>query len=360
MYYRLANKVGIFIDECFETKFGAMGMDVLAEKITADQFSLCISILSIHYTDKIDHQNCNEDGEYYYSRDRFIDPGLGVCIEKKSEMSFSIRANQECPEWFMCMLEIVLLKAKVTFVHCAAIEKNGKTLFLPARGGVGKTATVVKMIREHGWRLLCDDLLLLDGENCDVYSYHKKFVIYGYHKNLFPELFSERRSPIKSKTVNHAFGKMIPMVKKVLRTVPGLLAFARENNPMQMRVYPKEIFTPDQLAYHTEGISETIWLERTTATDITLKNCSVEEIASRCAAVTMSELTYGSMNLNNCLFTMCGSGMLQYSEIYTRIYQIVLDCVQGTAPRILGIPQDVPVEKVYQMVYETTTINGEF
>ena len=359
MYYRLANKVGIFLDESYEEKYGAMGMDVLAETITADQFSLCVSTLSIHYTNKSNHQDCNEEGEYYYSGARFVDPRLGVCIEKKSESRYSIHANQECLEWFMCMLEIVLLKAKMTFVHCAAIEKNGKTLFLPARGGVGKTATVAKMIREHGWHLLCDDLLLLDGEDCGVYSYHKKFVIYGYHKNLFPELFSERKSPIKNKAINHVLGKMIPTAKKVLRKVPGLLAVARENNPMQMRVYPKDIFEPEQLAYHTEGISETIWLERTAAADVTLKNCSAEEIASRCAAVTMSELTYGSMNLNSCLFTMCGSGMLDYSEIYAQIYQIILDCVCGTSPKVLGIPRDVPVEEVYERVYETTSIKGE-
>ena len=350
MYYRLAGKVGIHFEQAFEDKYGAQMMDVLAEAVTEKEFSQCTSSLSVYTIDKLETEGYLSDGDNYYDARTFIDPKLGVVIRKEAENAFSIGANQDCPEWFMCMLEIVLLKSGITFAHCAALEKDGQALFLPARGGVGKTATVVKMIREHGWKLLCDDLLLLDGESACAYGYHKMFVIYGYHQNLFPELFAERRSPVKNDALNHAMTKMIPTAKKVLRLVPGLLAYAREHNPQQMRVYPRDIFRPEQLSFKADKIRKTMWLERTAGDTVSIQNCTEEEIASRCAAITMSELTYGSMNLNDCLFTMCGSGMLDYNEIYNRIYQIVLKCVHDTNPSVLGVPQRVPVDNVYESV----------
>ena len=140
MYYRLAGKVGIHFENAFEDKYGAQMMDVLAEAISEKEFSLCTSTLSVYTIEKIETEGYLSDGDNYYDSKTFIDPKLGVVIRKEAENAFSIGANQDCPEWFMCMLEIVLLKSGITFAHCAALEKDGQALFLPAAGATATDA----------------------------------------------------------------------------------------------------------------------------------------------------------------------------------------------------------------------------
>lgn len=356
MYFKLAEKIGIYFEDRFIEKFDAQMMDVLAQPSDAEEFKNCAATLSVGCIDKIDTEGCMPDGDNFYSNNKFIDTKLGVVIEKLSDTSFSLKSNQDCPEWFMCMLEITMLSADMTFAHCAAMEKDGKALFMPARGGVGKTATVVKMVQEHGWRLMGDDLVVLDKASGVMYAYPKMFVIYGYHKDLFPQLFEKGKGPVKNDAISHMMTKMIPTAKKVLRLVPGALAYARAHNPQQIRVYPKDIFKPEELAVKAESIEKTVWLERVATADVVYAECAPENIASRCAAITLSELTYGAMNLNDCLFTMCGSGMLNFEKIYNNIYEIVLSCIKGADTHVLSIPQSIHIDNVSDVVFENVGI----
>lgn len=352
MYYILANKVGVFFDQAYQNKFGAVGMEVLAKKSSKEEFQKAVSRISVFYSKTLQTDGCMNDGDYYYNDSRYVDAKLGVQIDRDGDCGFVLRANQDCPEWFMCMLEMTMLKAGVTFAHCAALEKDGKAVFMPARGGVGKTATVVKMVQDHGWRLLGDDMILLDMTTRSVFPFQKKFVIYGYHKDLFPQLFKKGKGPVKNNVISHMMTRIIPATKKMLRHVPALLAYAREHNPQQIRVYPKDIFRPEELSSGADRILRTIWLERIATGEVKYVSCEAEEIASRCAAITMSELTYGAMNLNDCLFTMCGSGMLCFEKIYNRIFEIVKICVEGTDPHILSIPKSVNINHVSDVVFE--------
>lgn len=356
MYYMLAEKVGIFFDKAYQKQFGTVGMDVLAKPSSKEEFQNAASCISVIYTKEFHTDGCMNDGDIYYSADRFADLKLGVQIDRDGDRGFILHANQDCPEWFMCMLEVTMLRAGVTFAHCAALEKDGEALFMPARGGVGKTATVVRMVQNHGWRLLGDDLVLLDRDTGSVFPFLKKFVIYGYHKDLFPQLFEKGKGPVRNDALSHMMTRMIPAAKSVLRHVPGLLAFAREHNPQQIRVYPRDIFRSDELSAGAGKIRRTVWLERTATGDVRFASCDADAIASRCAAITLSELTYGSMNLNDCLFTMCGSGMLSFDEIYNRIYDIVRTCVEGSDLHILSIPKGVGINRVSDVVFEKVSM----
>lgn len=356
MYYMIARKIGIFFDSAYQNKFGTVGMDVLAQPSSRTEFQNAASCISVFYTKEFLTDGCMKDGDIYYSGNRFVDLKLGVQIDRDGDRGFILRANQDCPEWFMCMLEVTMLRAGVTFAHCAALEKDGEALFMPARGGVGKTATVVRMVQNHGWKLLGDDLVLLDRDTRSVFPFLKKFVIYGYHKDLFPRFFEKGKGPVRNNGLSHIMTRMIPAAKKVLRHVPGLLAYAREHNPQQIRVYPKDIFRPEELSSCAGTIRRTVWLERTAAGDVRFVPCDAGTIASRCAAVTLSELTYGSMNLNDCLFTMCGSGMIRFDEIYNRIYDIVKTCVESSDLYILSIPKSVDINHVSDVVFEKVSV----
>ncbi len=352
MYYLLANKVGIFFHKEYLKRFEDAGMNVIAKPSSPKEFKNAEASIAVFYSKDLDTDGCMNDGTCYYSAVRFIDTELGVQIDKKGDKCFEIRSGQDCTEWFMCMLEIALLKADMTFAHCAALEKNGEALFMPARGGVGKTATVVKMVQNHGWRLLGDDLILLNGRDGSVQPYLKQFVIYGYHRDLFPQLFRKGHGPVQNKAVSGMMSRMIPAAKRVLRMTPGLMAYIRKHNPQHIRVYPKDIFRQEMLSEGAVKIRKTVWLERSAADDTVYVVQSADQIASRCASVTLSELTYGKMNLNHGLLTMCGTGLLRYDEIYPRISDIVRSCIEESDLNLLSIPAKVDINLVSDIVFK--------
>ena len=346
MYYSIGKKVGVFIDSQYEDKWGNFKLNDVAEIITNECYEQTNVKLSIYYEKNPMTKNTDEAAMKFY------DANLSVAIIKNSDTDFSIFASYECPEWFNVMLEVMMLKAGLTFVHAAALEKNGSSVLLPARGGVGKTATAMKLIKQHGWRLLGDDLVILNEAPNLIIGYHRPFVIYGYHKNIFPEFFSEGKGPVKNSFVSDIMTTTIPMMKKILRTVPAVLSFARTHNPHSKRVRPADLFSENQLANCAEHINKTIWIDRTSTDSVSFSACSFEEISARCAAVTLTELTAGGTNLNNSLIEMCNSGMLNYKEIYNRIFDIIASVISNADTYVLSIPKHIPIEDVADIVYE--------
>jgi|MucameStandDraft_1065616.scaffolds.fasta_scaffold17505_2 hypothetical protein len=354
MYYSLGNKFCIYFDSVFEKKFGCMDFDVIAKKTNKKFYELASSKLYVSYKKEQMTNGLINSGQYYYNDCTFVDSKLGVTIKKKANIEFAVFASQECPEWITLMCEVMMLTAGLTWVHAAGLEKDGKALFLPARGGVGKTATVVNMVRMHGWRLLGDDLLILDESNESILPFLKRFVIYGYHHDLFPEQF-KKNGPVKNQALMHMMTKMIPIAKRILRYIPGALSYVRKHNPQQVRVLPRDIFKSNQLSTGANNITHTIWLERIEAGKLEYIKCSQSQIASRCAAVTISEMTYGEMNLNLPFLIMCECGMLDYDSFYKKIYNILMKCI-GNECYILNIPKNIEVNELAEIVYRHSDI----
>ena len=353
-YFILGNSIGIAIRPGFEKKWGNMDLIDTARLSTESEFHKMSYKLTVGYLKEFDYNECMNSGEIWYNENKFIDKELGVCVTKINDSEFMIGANRACPEWFFVMCEMMLLKSGCTWIHGAALEKNDGAILMPARGGVGKTATVVNMVRKHGWRLLGDDLEILDSNNNSVHPFLKHFYIYGYHKNLFPELFENNREkkPISNQYISKMVSKMIPTVKGVLKKYPTLLETARKLNPQSIKVSPKKIFDKEQLSDGAKYIEKVIWLERVKKRDINYFECTPENVASRAAAITLTELTYGKMNMNLHLWAMCCSEILNYNEIYPKIYEIILNCIKDAKTGILEIPEEVSVDELSEIVYQ--------
>lgn len=89
------------------------------------------------------------------------------------------------------LIQFALVERGISLIHAAAIaDPDGNVTLLPGPGGVGKTAVLGAMVRDHGWKLLGDDIVGLsrDGE---CYAFPRSFVLKPYHESVYPELFTE-------------------------------------------------------------------------------------------------------------------------------------------------------------------------
>lgn len=351
-YYSVFNLVGISVSDTYPWCETLFIKDIALEGETSYNHTTAKIHIVFERELRKDHARFIGDGAYI-GDNLYIDEAYGVRLEKNSDHELTLYVSQECNEWLVIALELMLLADNKTMIHAAAVEKDGEVLLMPSWGGVGKTATVCRFVRDHGWRLLGDDLVIIgDGM---VHPFLKPFVIYPYHRTLFPELFqSGENHTVKNLTISKMMSKAIPGVKRALRPFPRVLAYLRKHNPQSMRVPPQRIFTSDQLSSGGKPV-RTVWLERSTKETVVYSKLSPRELASKAATVSSVELFAEKLGA---VYHMCGCGLLQYDDVIARMHAVILNTCETTSCSLLEIPEPIPVSEVGGIIYEQLAEKG--
>lgn len=351
MYYLFNEIIGINIAHDYQFRETLINTN-LYKPTGKNVFDNAPLKLNVEFTPAI-ADDCREVARGFFCKENiFVDQEYGVRIERISDDSFVIKSQQQCSEWLIILTELLMLMKNYTFIHAAALEKGGECVLIPSWGGVGKTATVVKLIEDYGWKLLGDDLVILDGNNGSVKCHLKNFVIYGYHKNLFPQIFATGKKPMTSGHLSNTLSMAIPIIKKCLRPIPGLLTFARKFNPQSIRVNPKEIFKEEQISNGATLVRQVVWLERTVGSTVERHECSTQSIASRTAAVSLSELF---SDRARCVYYLCACGVIDFNEVFERVFRIITTCIKNSDLSMLFIPKELNINNVGDVVAKTLT-----
>ncbi|MDH5217608.1 MAG: HprK-related kinase A [Gammaproteobacteria bacterium] len=92
-------------------------------------------------------------------------------------------------------------------LHAAVVEKNGKALVLPAPPGSGKSTLSASLVA-HGWRLLSDELTIIDPDTLLAVPFPRPVSLKNYSIDVisvrFPDMYIGRKSYDTTKgTVAH-------------------------------------------------------------------------------------------------------------------------------------------------------------
>ncbi|WHY33855.1 hypothetical protein QNH44_23070 [Cytobacillus firmus] len=339
------NLVGIAVDDSYpwiDTLFISTGVASLKE----EDYEKCSAHIFIKKTNNLNISDCRDiGGEIFISHHTIVDTRYGVRIDRNDSRNITLTVTQECNEWLTICLQLLLLELDCTLIHAAALEKDGDVILLPSWGGVGKTATVIKMISEGGWKLLGDDLVILNGSQVEPFL--KPFVIYPYHQSLFPDIFRQHKGKVVTNlTISKLMSKAIPFAKKIMRPIPRLLAFARKYNPQSMRVSPMRIFKKEELS---KGgvLKKVIWLERTVGENTDYYQENIERIVSKTASVSIMELLGDRIT---CVFSLYGAGVFDYHKTNHKMYELILKAYKKLNCYELDIPTSVPIHEVGSVV----------
>ncbi len=352
MKYVVADRVGVDLDDAYPWDRSLLATSGIAGNSTGS-FEECHSRVVVRYTKNIAKSECREVADRIYTgSSAFISDEYGIRLTFPDSNTVVMETRQECDEWFMILLQAMLLRSGLSMIHAAAVCKEDTALLMPSWGGVGKTACVTRLIKEHGWKLLGDDIVLISAD-AEVMGLPKHFVIYPYHRPLFPELFSQGKGPISPKSTNDLLTKVGRVVKPALRMAPGLLALARRHNPQSRRVSPFDIFGKSNIGTHATA-KRAVWLERAIGEVAEPMNrMSPEKMASMSASVTLMEVAGPRLPA---MCALLGSGLLDCDDFFGKTYQIHKQAYDkiGDLHR-LTVPADVPVEQVPDWVITHVT-----
>lgn len=266
-----------------------------------------------------------------------IDLKYGIEVSAQGDTIY-LKTKFRFIEWLIYCIQLSLLKIDATLIHGAAVSKNGQAILFPSWGGVGKTAILNVFVKKHGYKVLGDDLFILNKEGI-VLPFPKAMVLYPYHRNLFPEIFrgSAVMVPI---ALNKLVSKLVPKVKKLLSPFPRLMNYVRNRNPQVKWVLPFEVFGEDSICKEST-VTKAFWLERSfTESKLELEN---KNIYSQIIGSTINEFDQRVIFSVNVLM---GLKLLSYESYLGKWYEVLTEGLSKSGVGQIDISKNVAIEDI--------------
>ncbi|HEY9514844.1 MAG TPA: hypothetical protein VIQ74_04115 [Gemmatimonadaceae bacterium] len=173
---------------------------------------------------------------------------------------------------FDYLTHITQLSLGQSYIHASSLERDGQGTALVAWGGIGKTSAALKLITEHGFRFLSDDLGLVDDAGT-IWRTPKRLQVYAYN------LAGEER-----------LRSMLLSGRSVLDRASWAWHLGRHGpKRARRRVSAEELFGSASVAC-SAPLARAYCLERGDARDFEATRISTEEMCRRAAEVVMHEI----------------------------------------------------------------------
>jgi len=256
------------------------------------------------------------------------------------------------------LMQLLWNESGNTFIHAAAVANpDGEVILLPGAGGVGKTSLVGYLVRNHGYKLLGDDLVLIDHDsNC--FAFPRPFIIKEYHREDYPEVFKKlnsnqafsRNGVFQSSRWNRKAKSMIRFIidnapfvgvtKSILKGV-GLMEqitpFIRREPilPFVAAVPIEEILGAD--AVKTVGsIHKVFFLERSSSPDFSIKSIDHSSIVNRVFSIIHHEWT----EVMRQFFTLGAVELEDTADYFKKTRGIIEHALSGQECLLVSIPNN--------------------
>ncbi len=162
---------------------------------------------------------------------RFIKPQINFYCDDYSPF-LPLPASQAFPllEWGMnwCIAQHA---HHYLLLHSAVLEKNGKSVILPAQSGSGKS-TLCALLALNGWRLLSDEMALIDLQNCQLHALARPISLKNesidvIHKQACETIFGEVVDDTNKGTISHLKPSTFSVQQVEKTTAPFAIIFPK-------------------------------------------------------------------------------------------------------------------------------------
>lgn len=266
---------------------------------------------------------------------------------------YHLKIGQFNLDWLIWCLQLLSLKSSSSFCHSAAVERNGNAILFPSWGGVGKTTITSGLIKKEGLDLLGDDLNIIS-KNGSVVGFPKEMVIYPYHSEVFPEVFSSGEGPPLPNFLTDSLSKVYSKVRPVLRNLPQFYYHARKINPQSTKIPPSEVFNENSTTESAE-VDSVVWLNRVTGLNKPELKKSDKDMSSKILGSTAAEFDPHCLELSN---VAMGLGIIDSELVYSQWYNVISEFLSSAEIYELCLPSSMTGSKTVDATIDLLSAEG--
>ncbi len=356
-YYNLHNLLGISVSENV-SKTIIKSIDFQIEYFSVEASDLPTSGYSIEIEsyDKFNPKEAHDASIFHSLRGikerLFIDEGTQFVLEIKPR-GYKIYAGSSF--LINIFIQLLFVREGYTLIHAAAVADNkGRCLLFPGPGGVGKTAIIGNLVKNHNYKVLGDDLVLLK-KSGECYSFPRSFVLKDYHKSTYPNLFSQMEfasnlNKVTSRLIqifirNMPFLGLTKYILKKLNFFNTTVAHIPTEKSHVGTVSVKKIFG-DQSVIDRAQLEKIIFLERYNGLDFNYTDLKHDSLINRMFSI----INHEWVNSMRRIFSLGAMEIISLPEYYTNLNKIIEEGAKNNEAKILQIPKNASAEELCSFI----------
>lgn len=239
-------------------------------------------------------------------------------------------------------LQLLLVPQGVSLVHAAAVEKDGHSLLLPAFGGAGKTLATGLLVRDHGYKFLGDDIVMLTAQG-SVLPFPRPLFFYNHHLDVFGDFFANRKSVVAQQRIvgsmKRKLVRSIPLKQVVKNFAKTMGAEGTLRRVAATREYldagsAEDVFGASSLGTGSP-LGRIVFLQRSSGGSLELQETSTDHLVGRMFAILMNEWKAEWPRV----IAAAGYGAVDLADHYERFTSILRSGVNNIPTSTLVIPK---------------------
>lgn len=240
------------------------------------------------------------------------------------------------------LIQSLLLTQNKTYVHGAAVDVEGCGVLLPAFGGIGKTSFISQAVKRKGVRTLGDDMIIVTDQG-KLEPFLRPFVLYKYHKPLFPEFFAENQIKYKPLTLTW---RIYNRVRSVLANKLGRDWHQPDNivRTGYIPVTPSRVLPKSALLSDPTGLDYVYILQRASSNSkIEVHSIDADHAIRFMLNVTYHEW-YSQLRL---LFSWLTHRSVSIAVYFTQVREILKSAISHSySMNLISIPHDMSPSEI--------------
>jgi len=352
--YNIHNLIEVIInDSTNKSLTSSIDFHIAELKTGQDEINTCKYQINIKPYDQFNTSQFDEINKFHLveglSGKLLIDK-IEKIIYQRNDNGYNIYTDRSFP--IQILIQLLLSRENHAIVHAAALtDQDGNGIILPGPGGVGKTALLGKLVKEKNYKLLGDDMVIIN-KNDTCLSFPRSFILKDYHKTVYPDAFLKLELNSRKKIILPKITSFINKNAPFIGVAKSILKrFGVFNKIATKLPLPKDflaavpvssIFGENSIVTQTK-IKSIVFLERYTGSKIISVNMTKASLSKRMFSIIHHELA-SYMKL---LFSL-GSLELEDVSMYFSQSKYIMDEF-STNKKIsnLQIPYDCTPDELY-------------
>lgn len=212
---------------------------------------------------------------------------------------YTVSGTRELLTAVLPLVDQITASRGAAMVHATMVDIGGRGVLMPAWGGVGKTSTMAKLVKEDDCRFMGDDWGFLTATG-DLLGYAKPMFIKPHHRPIYPHLFDSRRKPMVPPRLSRPLGRLTTLVHPMITRFPRQAAMIRRWSPEHIMVTPEEAFPGHEIST-AAPITASVFVERFDGAEVSFEERSTEWMVARIVGNFYSEMAQHSRDVTTAL-----------------------------------------------------------